>query len=70
MYWKKIVTVGAHSIGVMFDEENQEYVLVDNYVGERKRYMTYPAAIDDMQVVVCELLNSYFADIYEQNLLN
>ena len=70
MNFKKIITVGTHTVGVVFDEDEQMYVVIDNMTGEKAKFDTYPLAIEEMQQIVCDVLNEYFDDVYEDNLVS
>ena len=70
MDFKKIITVGNHTVGIVFDEDEQAYVVIDNMTGERAKFDTYPLAVEEMQILVCDMLNEYFDDVFEDVLVS
>lgn len=70
MNFKKVITIGEHTVGVTYDEDEELYILTDNYTGRYSRFSEYGEAIEEMQVVVCDLLNEYFSDVAEPILVS
>ena len=63
--FEKVVAIGDYTIGVIYDEDDNAYYIVDDEIGRIFGSNDYFETIERFQLIVCEELNDYFADVYE-----
>ena len=68
MEFMKVITVGTYTVGVVYEDDM--YVVVDNFKGQLSKFERYVDAIEEMQIHVCDKLNDYFEDVYEDKLVS
>lgn len=68
--FEKVISVGDYVIGVIWDEDENAYYIVDSEDGRLIGSNDYIEIMEKFQECVCEILNDYFADVYVEEVVS
>ena len=68
--FEKVISVGDYVIGVIWDDDEKAYYIIDSENGRLFGSDDYMEIMDEYQEEVCDVLNEYFRDVYEEEVVS